>query len=143
MSSGQAYLASNQEGPVRVRYEALMVKQALSIKLKFHNCPSQARRAAYRAVLQRKHTGLIRLGCGFDSRPRNFFFMINPLSRRHHEQNLPVVVLISTNLFKGWFRLFEINPVMGIKGRKFRLAARRVQRKTHKQGSTFLPKGNC
>ena len=32
---------------------------------------------------------------------------------------------------------------MGIKGLRFRLAARRVQQKTHKQGSAFLPKGDC
>ena len=32
---------------------------------------------------------------------------------------------------------------MGIKGLRSRLAAGRVQRKTHKQGSAFLPEGNC
>ena len=42
---------------------------------------------------------------------------------------------------KGWFRPFEINPVMGIKGRKSRLAARRAHRKTHRIRSCLSAQG--
>ena len=44
-------------------------------------------------------------------------------------------------LKKGWFRPFEINPVMGIKGRGSRLAARRAQRKTHRIRSCLSAQG--
>ena len=68
---------------------------------------------------------------------RNFFSVIRllprdriepqtgktPNARRHREQNLPVVVLFRLICSKGWFRLFEINPAMGIKGCTSRLAS--------------------
>ena len=44
---------------------------------------------------------------------------------------------------KGGFGSLKINPVMGIKGRKLRLAVRRAQRKTHKQGSAFCPRATA
>ena len=44
-------------------------------------------------------------------------------------------------LTRGWFRPFEINPVMGIKGCRSRLAARRAQRKTHRTRSCLSAQG--
>ena len=96
-----AYLASNQEGPVRDRHGALMVKQALSHQIK-NLITARHRHGGQYIARWCNGSILVSYANGAGSNPVCATVPRKQASknRRHQEQNLHVVVLILTNLFK-------------------------------------------